>query len=615
MPEQAEDKFIGPLSKRGYVIFLAVLFGIGAITTTGLVLGRSPEQLPKGGGNSTPSPSQEYTTFAGKYFRSWPTDRAPEMILVFTGQEHNYEAPCGCTEPQSGGLERRYNFLQQVRGFGIPTVLMDLGDIYYTPEITWYPEIWYAPQIISYPQQARLKYFTSVKAHAIMQYDAVNLGPGEFRVPLLEAATFLLNFKTPFGVLAANIANKGDVYPTIDSPNPSVFEDFRIVEPKSARIKVGVTGTLGQSAIDEIVKKNPSLDPKNPNAEARFANNGKVIPDILSKMKEKSPEIRVLLYQGTHDEAERLAQAIDDFDIIVFNTDQSDPPSQSDRAKAAPGKKEPKAQLVTVGHKGRWVGVMGVFRNADKSFDLQWEVVRLNPDFKSPAANRANHPIVKLLETYTEKMKDNDYVGNYQKARLPKIQVDNKELQPKYVGSLACKKCHAKEYDIWDSTKHAGAYQTLIDNPKAFPPHNRQFDAECVVCHTVGFKYLTGFRDDAAGYVTAEKSKHLFGVGCEACHGPGNLHVDNPKNPQLLAALSPWKSNPNDHLTKRVVLTDKLNDNDPEKMKVPAAEKQVALNVFRMCIRCHDTDNDHDYTLEKRWKAIAHGGEWTSSKK
>jgi len=604
MPELAEGKFAGPRNKRGYLIFLAVLFGIGAITTTGLVLGRRPstpeEESPKGGSNAAPAPSQDYKAFAGKYLRSWPADRMPEIILVFTGQEHNYEAPCGCTEPQSGGLERRYNFLTQIRGFGVPTVAMDVGDIYATNEIS------------SLREQAKLKYFLSMKALATMQYDAVNIGPAEFRVPLLDVASFLLNFKTPFGVLAANIANKNDAFPDITG-SASVFEDFRVVAPKGIQLKVGVTGTLGQSAIDEIVKYNPSLDPKMPAPEIRFANNATAIPSVLASMKEKSADLRVLLYQGTRDEAEKLAQVIDDFDIIQYSTDQSAPPSQSERAKAAPGKNQPKAQLVTVGHKGQWIGVMGVFRNPDKSLDLQWEVVRLNPDFKSPAANRESHPVVKLLEDYTKKMKDNDFLAKYLKAPLPTINVNGKELRPKYLGSEACKDCHAKEFEIWDSTKHSIAYQTLVEDPKAFPPHNRQFDGECVVCHTVGFKYLTGFRDNAAGYVTAEKSKHLFGVGCENCHGPGSLHAADPKNAQLRATMSPWKTNPNDHLTKLVVEADKMKYDDPRRNGIPAADQSVGQQVFKTCYGCHDIDNDHDFNLTK-WKKIAHGSEWTPKK-
>src|SRR5579871_3819682 len=160
MPEQDEGKFVGPLSKRGYLTFLAVLFGIGAIATTGLVLARRQPTLddpPKDGISSSSNASDGYKAFVGKYLRDWPADRKPEMILLFSGQQHNYLSPCGCTEPQSGGLERRYNLFSQLRGFGVPTVAMDLGDIY-------------TDEAVPIRDQEQLKYFVSMKALGIMDY-------------------------------------------------------------------------------------------------------------------------------------------------------------------------------------------------------------------------------------------------------------------------------------------------------------------------------------------------------------------------------------------------------------------------------------------------------------
>jgi hypothetical protein len=189
--------------------------------------------------------------------------------------------------------------------------------------------------------------------------------------------------------------------------------------------------------------------------------------------------------------------------------------------------------------------------------------------------------------------------------------VTEKNLRPRFLGSQACKDCHAKEYEKWDDTAHRGAYESLVQ--EATFPSNRQYDAECVVCHTVGFGYKSGFRDNDSGYINADKSKHLFGVGCEDCHGAGSLHAKNPQDAQLRLAISPWKKNANDHLTRQAIETDKLTDNDPKKMAVSAAEKEVALKVYITCTKCHDVDNDHSYRLDK-WLKIAHGNQWTRKK-
>src|SRR5947209_14191611 len=53
----------------------------------------------------------------------------PQVALLLSGQMHGYLQPCGCSEPQYGGLARRYNFLQSLKDRGWPVVLVDLGDL------------------------------------------------------------------------------------------------------------------------------------------------------------------------------------------------------------------------------------------------------------------------------------------------------------------------------------------------------------------------------------------------------------------------------------------------------------------------------------------------------
>jgi hypothetical protein len=594
MDGQIGGKIVNPLRRQKLTSLVAVFLLVGILAIAGSMapFTMATDQPPAESRGDSSAPSSDYKDFAKKYLPSWPAGRIPELVLLFTGQQHNYEAPCGCTEPQAGGLERRYNFFAQIRGFGIATVAMDLGDIYSTSAIS------------HLKSQTTMKYRLAMKALTLMQYDVVNVGPEEFRIPLDDALnSTVLNYKDcPYTVLCASIIDdKKTDFPTGDARG-STLEDFRVVQPKSSKIKVGVVGALGPLEINDLQKNKVNT--------IRFGKEGSVLPINLAAMKSQTPDVRVLLYQGTKEEAEKVAQSIDEFDIIQYRTDESDPPGQAARAKAAAGKNQPKSQLVTVGHKGRWIGVMGVFRNEDKSLDMRWQVVLLNPDFRTPAGKREEHPIVKLLEDYTARLRNGDFLARYERHLHP-VQVaftnQGKTVQPTYLGSEACKKCHAKEYEIWSESRHAGAYQTLFENPKAFPPHNRQFDGECVVCHTVGFQYPTGFRDSASGYTDETKSKHLFGMGCENCHGPGSMHFKHPENAEFKKMMSPWKDKPNDHLTQRAIATDSASDDDEKKKAVPEAERKVSQRVFMTCIKCHDTDNDHDFSHEKRWAKIAHG--------
>jgi hypothetical protein len=565
-------------------LVLFIVLTLVGVTTAGFLLAcRGPEDRDRPESTSPTAILPEgFAEFAQRHLPAWKGEK-PEMAILVTGQQHNYEAPCGCTDPQYGGLERRYNFITQLRSYGIPTVAVDLGDMYASGRIA---------------EQSRLKYQVSMKALALMGYDAINVGPNEFHYPLIDAlAETILNAKVPYQVLAANIPNKDD-YPGEDGP---MLRDFKVVAPKGTSLRVGVVGTLGKSVVEGIIKKNPT---------APFARNIDVIPAALKAMNAQRPDIRVLLYQGSSEEAKLLAQQFDEFDVIVCRSEESEPRGLERVAPPAGQTRRPKAKLVYVGHKGRYIGALGVFRTGAGELDLRWEAVRLGPELKTPADQQEQHPIVQLLEGYTRKLKDDDYIGKIILAQHP-VQARFNGKLVKYVGSEACKACHQAEFEAWDESRHAGAYPTLWEHPKSKPPHNREYDPECVVCHTVGYGYLTGFRDNKSGYTDVEKSKHLLGVGCETCHGPGGLHVEKPNDREIAAALSPWKEQPDDYLTPLSIKDNKTAD---EQKQVTARQQAVADRVFKLCFQCHDVDNDHNFHLGK-WMTIAHGKGPTVKKK
>jgi hypothetical protein len=145
-----------------------------------------------------------------------------------------------------------------------------------------------------------------------------------------------------------------------------------------------------------------------------------------------------------------------------------------------------------------------------------------------------------------------------------------------YAGSQACKSCHKHAYKVWEDSAHSHAYQTLVDAKR---PGNRQFDGECIVCHTVGFGYRTGFQNDSSPAV-------LRSVGCESCHGPCGLHVKNKDDEDLYPIINPWRAKANETAKDR--------------------EKRM-LAIEAMCQRCHDQDNDVHWNFDK-WekKGIIH---------
>lgn len=71
-----------------------------------------------------------------------------------------------------------------------------------------------------------------------------------------------------------------------------------------------------------------------------------------------------------------------------------------------------------------------------------------------------------------------------------------------YVGAQRCKSCHAAEFQAWEASPHAKAYDVL--------DAAAQKSARCLSCHTL---------------VADDTQLGLTGVQCESCHGPGRHYT------------------------------------------------------------------------------------------
>src|SRR5207248_5382292 len=191
----------------------ALLVVGGVVTSCWLRADRSSEpdaQPAPGGGGATTGHA-----VLDKQFRGWPAGKKPDVALMLTGQQHSYLKFCGCSQPQLGGFERRYNLFQTLKARGWPLVTADLGDLveYKNGDIH---------------EQALLKYVTAMKALKALDYAAIGLGEFDFRLPLMDGLTrTLLNDMNAYPrVLSANLANPAQDYPHPEKPNDSMIGEF-----------------------------------------------------------------------------------------------------------------------------------------------------------------------------------------------------------------------------------------------------------------------------------------------------------------------------------------------------------------------------------------------------
>ena len=80
-----------------------------------------------------------------------------------------------------------------------------------------------------------------------------------------------------------------------------------------------------------------------------------------------------------------------------------------------------------------------------------------------------------------------------------------------FSGAASCVRCHKAAARFCKATAHAHAWRTLQTVGKT--AHD-----DCVSCHVTGYGEVGG---SSVGF-----SKGLQNVQCEACHGPGSIHVE-----------------------------------------------------------------------------------------
>jgi len=584
-------------------LLVAVAAGLGFWWYTALQQ-PVPHAEPPSGSKPTQTSAPPTTGLGGdsvkvgglKLFETWPKQK-PDLVIVVSGQMYGYLSPCGCSRPQLGGLERRYNLIQELKAKGWEVIGVDVGDI--------------APDgHKGLPEQNWKKYRFAMTALKEMGYVAVGVGKTEFKaqnglMDLLGQFTVQNPNERPI-ILSANVVggvtrndkkeptNNGtarEEYFKVKDARP-LIEDMEVYKGQGAT--VGVVGLTAPSVAKAIVDTDGKFD---------FEKVSDRLPDALKKIDKSKADLKVVLYQGSEIEAMQLAKDFPEVGLIVRASDDGEglPPMLS---TPFPDAANPKTHIVHVGHKGQNVGVVGVFKT-DKGVSLRYQLVPLGEEYLTPEkVESKDHAILSLLEKYTAEVKADDLLKAA--AKLKKDHPAQAKVQGlTYTGSEGCVKCHAAEVKKWSETKHSHGYEALEKVAKR--PSLRQFDPDCVSCHTTGFNYTSGFE-------SGEKTPKLAHNQCENCHGPGSGHAANPKGgnkkaDDLLALLAPWKIDTKDKLDKE--LLDKMATlpvAERGRVQVPVAQRRLINQLNTMCMQCHDLDNDPHFDIWTYLPKIYHSG-------
>ncbi len=336
---------------------------------------------------------------------------------------------------------------------------------------------YFFPEAADYEQDA----WFLMDAMKLLHTDAVNVSDKELRY----GRSFLLaNWKrTKLPLVSSNLYDKTTGRPLVDP--------YLVV--KKGTVTIGVLG-LTSDKVDYGLSRD-SLQVMDPVESAKKA---------IAELKKKGATVIVALSQLGKVESEDLVTAVDGIDAIIVG--RNVPLLQR-------GRLIKNTIACYGGEQGQYMGRTILTLDANKHMtNGENETFVLGPEVGEKPE------ILALTKSFEDAF--NDFLRKKDKER--QVEADQNRLQggsaeasvDHYVGDEVCQRCHQAEYDQWKTTKHAQAWQTLVDQKKDATP-------ECVKCHVVGYEQPGGFH-------TVGDAAKLSNVQCENCHGMGTQHEAYP---------------------------------------------------------------------------------------
>ncbi|HID20855.1 MAG TPA: hypothetical protein EYP14_00430, partial [Planctomycetaceae bacterium] len=434
-----------------------------ASSTEGFVIAQRSDSGRSSGGSSTSTASRGGHRPGTPLCAGW---ERPAVAIVLTGEQHGYFEPCGCTEHQLGGMARRadlFRILREEKKW--PVIGLDLGGM-----------------IKRNRQQSQLKFQTLLAAHRELGYQAMALGPEELRFdPYYLLSQHQVDPDHPersLAFLAANVV-------LLETPDLGTPLRSKLIDVGG--VKVGVTAVFGLSLkakisaeqrTDEITVQDPL----------------KVLPDVLAALEKEEPDLLVLLSHASWEESRSFAEKFPQIDLILSAGGMEDPLSNNPRFVGH-------TMIATVGQKAKYAGVVG-FYPQEESRKLRFELVALDDQrFRDSARMR------EYMRLYQEQLRD---------LKLAETEAQKLAVEPpggaKFVGAERCGECHTQAFEIWESTPHAHAFESLIHGREGeTDPIPRIYDPECLACHVVGWKPQDVI-PYKGGYISQEKTPDLKNV-------------------------------------------------------------------------------------------------------
>jgi hypothetical protein len=440
---------------------------------------------------------------------------ASEITLFFTTELRGTVEPCGCTSDPLGDLARTAELVRGARKER-PVALFDGGSSLYDELPV--PPLKAAQDSLTADLIARTLPQLGLAAAGLGPYD-LGVGPGGLRFP-------------------RQAANLDLAAPALEPP--------KIVDVGG--VKLGVFGVVDPLAVPDLAAREPAV-------AARAA---------IDKLRAQGADLVVGLAHMKLPGARRLAREVPGIDLLLVG--QEAPERAPDGAEAVGS-----TFLVVPANRGQVVArvdlhldpaggpltdAIGPERARADAARLGPRIAKLEADLavwsKDPNAEPAfverNRAALEAMKKEEQALRERPLrapdKGSWFVLRAvaiqralacdPAVVTAKRELdaavgdanraaakdekpappaagKPGFAGVEECGSCHKAAVAFWKTTRHAAAWQTLVEVGK-------QGNRDCVGCH------LTGWLEP--GGSTLGVNEALRDVQCEVCHGPASLHVD-----------------------------------------------------------------------------------------
>ncbi len=432
----------------------------------------------------------------------------PDAIrILISGLMQGRLEPCGCASGQLGGLARRIQHIGEQRNYDL---LLEGGNL-----VTGVTEL------------DKQKLFTASQILFTMEhaYDAVSVGLQDLAMPMDDWSSYLLGGPA----VASNLVSTSEAWPA------TTFKE-KVVRNQTIRIASLLLPELPPQMLGD-------------NALVTRTDPVKAWSDVFAGQ-EKS-QIRIAMIHGNDIQIRSIIPKLTPHPDLVIGVDPGF--IEPDAAAAVVGT----IPLVFTGIRGRVLLDARLWRDGETS-RVACEAIQLTGSKTIPGGG--GDPNVKqVILTHRYDVAERGVL----EAMAEQKPTPNGDS---YIGTAVCATCHPSAAEAWKSSKHAHAWQTLVEaeaDPKRYGWPVTKYP-DCVSCHVVGYGEQTGFR-------SFESTPQHADVGCERCHGPGSGHVQAAGKKKLGIIGGALKS--------------------------------------EMCAQCHDFEQSPDFLYSDRWKMIQHGRE------